>query len=50
MQYKRLNPGQKRILAWRGRRNRLVDELLAADRHLSREEALKKANRQLRKR
>lgn len=50
MKFKKLSASQKNILAWRRRRNHLVCKLLEADKYLSREAALQKANAILGKR
>lgn len=50
MQFKKLTPAQKSIKHWRERRNRIVSRLLATDPFLSREQALRRANREMRKR
>lgn len=50
MQYKKLTDEQKKIRNWRTRRNHLVQTLLDADPLLLRREALKRANRLMRRR
>jgi hypothetical protein len=49
MQFKKLTPEQRRIKRWRERRNRLVSEILAGDKRITREEALRQANEMMRK-
>lgn len=48
MQYKKLTPEQKCVRSWRTRRNHLVSTILSRDPYISREEALREANRQMR--
>lgn len=50
VQYKKLTDEQKKIRNWRTRRNHLVQTLLDADPLLLRREALKRANRLMRRR
>ena len=49
MQYKKLTPGQKRIKAWRTRRNALVCKLMAENPLLLSRDALRLAEETMRR-
>ncbi len=50
MQFKKLDGEQKKVAAWRRKRNRLVSELLAANPKMLSYEALAEANRRMKDR